>query len=102
MSVGRPGTFRVQIDTAKLEALALAAGADEIEIPAFWNGATIDVEMPPVLVDALRARGRPRRRSARPRERHRRPPVAAAPQIELPEGLDLATLGRLGAARRPA
>ena len=42
-------SFRVQVDTGKLEALALAAGADEIEIPAFWNGATIYVEVPPVL-----------------------------------------------------
>lgn len=93
-SVGRPGSFRVQVDTAKLEALALAAGADEVEIPAFWNGATIDVELPPVL--ALRY-GRP----AQPGDA--RPPAegvvllqSAIPQVELPEGFDLATLGRLG------
>ena len=47
--LARRPAFRVQVDTGKLEALALAAGADEIEIPAFWNGATIDVEVPPVL-----------------------------------------------------
>jgi hypothetical protein len=93
--VARPGTFRVQVDTAKLEALALAAGADEIEIPAFWHGATIDVEMPPVL--AVRyARtidtgdGRP------PREDSFLLFQAATPQVELPEGFDLAILGRLG------
>ena len=91
----RPGTFRVQVDTAKLEALALAAGADEIEIPAWWNGATIDVEMPPVL--AMRyarpvdvGEGRP------PREDSFVLLQSATPQVELPEGFDLATLGRLG------
>jgi len=93
--VAQPGTFRVQVDTAKLEALALAAGAEEIEIPAWWNGATVDVEMPPVL--ALRyARtveygdGRP------PREDSFVLFQAATPQVELPEGFDLAILGRLG------
>jgi hypothetical protein len=94
-TLGRPGTFRVQVDSAKLEALALAAGASEIEIPAFWNGATIDVEMPPVL--AMRyARtvdigdGRP------PREDSFLLFQSATPQVELPEGFDLAILGRLG------
>jgi hypothetical protein len=93
--VVRPGTFRVQVDTAKLEALALAAGAEEIEIPAFWNGATVDVEMPPVL--AVRyARtieygdGRP------PREDSFLLFQSATPQVELPQGFDLAILGRLG------
>jgi len=88
-------SFRVQVDTGKLEALALAAGADEIEIPAWWNGATIDVEVPPVL--AMRyARttelgdGRP------PREDSFLLLQSAIPQVELPEGFDLATLGRLG------
>lgn len=93
-SVARPGSFRVQVDTAKLEALALAAGADDVEIPAFWNGATIDVELPPVL--ALRY-GRPADPGgARPAGEGIVLLQSASPQIELPEGLDLATLGRLG------
>jgi hypothetical protein len=93
--LARPSSFRIQVDTAKLEALALAAGADEIEIPAWWNGATIDVEMPAVLatryahpVDA--GEGRPQREDSFVLFQ------AAAPQVELPEGFDLATLGRLG------
>jgi hypothetical protein len=88
-------TFRVQVDTAKLEALALAAGADEIEIPAFWNGATVDVEVPPVLgvryartIEAVD--GRPAREESFVLLQ------SAIPQVELPEGFDLATLGRLG------
>ncbi len=94
-TLGRPGSFRVQVDTAKLEALALAAGADEVEIPGWWNGATIDVEMPPVLAvryartfDAVE--GRP------PREDSFVLFQSATPQVELPEGFDLAILGRLG------
>ncbi len=94
-TLGRPGSFRVQVDTAKLEALALAAGADEIEIPGWWNGATIDVDMPPVL--AVRyartfdgSDGRP------PREDSFLLFQSAAPQVELPEGFDPAILGRLG------
>jgi hypothetical protein len=92
--LARPGSFRVQIDAAKLSALALAAGADEIEIPAWWNGATLDVEAPPVLTV----------RYARKIEREGQPPreesfvllQSAAPQVELPEGFDPAILGRLG------
>jgi len=94
-TLGRPGTFRVQVDTGKLEALALAAGADEIEIPAWWNGATIDVLGPPVLamrytrtVDAGESRP--------PREDSFMLLQSATPQVELPEGFDLAVLGRLG------
>jgi hypothetical protein len=91
----RPGTFRVQVDTAKLEALALAAGADEIEIPAWWNGATVDVEMPPVL--AVRyARTVEYGDGRAPREDSFLLFQAATPQVELPEGFDLAILGRLG------
>jgi hypothetical protein len=91
----RPGRFRVQVDTAKLEALALAAGADEIEIPAWWNGASVDVEMPPVLATRYARTvdtgdGRP------PREDSFLLFQAATPQVELPEGFDLAILGRLG------
>jgi hypothetical protein len=93
--VARPGAFRVQVDTAKLEALALAAGADEIEIPAWWNGATVDVEVPPVL--AVRYERTIEYGDGRPaREDSFLLFQAATPQVELPEGFDLAILGRLG------
>ena len=94
VAVAQPGAFRVQLDTAKLEALAQAVGAEGIEVPAWWNGATIDVEGPPVV--AMRYQ----------------PPSAAgetpnpenafvllqsrAPEVDLPEGFDLAVLGELG------
>ena len=93
VAVGRPGAFRVRLDATKLQQLAQAVGADEIEIPASWNGATIDVEMPPVLV-----------------ARYQRAADAGAPAgnetsyvlfqsknpaVELPEGVEPALLGRL-------
>jgi hypothetical protein len=94
-TLGRPGSFRVQIDTTKLEALALAAGADEIEIPAWWNGVTIDVETPPVLATRYARSvdpgdGRPAREDTFVLLQ------SAIPEVELPEGFDLAVLGRLG------
>ena len=93
-AVGRPGSFRVQVDTAKLEALALAAGADEIEIPAFWNGATIEIALPPVL--ALRYARPPDPAVPRPTGDGMVLLQSASPQVQLPAGFELATLGRLG------
>jgi hypothetical protein len=93
-SVARPGAFRVQLDTAKLEALAQAAGADEIEIPAYWNGAIVDVELPPVL--SLRYARPPEPGASRPPGEGFVLLQSANPQVELPEGVEIATLGRLG------
>ena len=91
----RPAEFRVQLDTARLQALAEAAGADEIEIPAFWNGATIDVEVPPVLV--VRYGPSADAGDARPgREESYVLLQSAIPQVALPPGFDVSTLGRLG------
>jgi hypothetical protein len=84
----------VQLDTAKLEGLAQAVGAEEIEIPAWWNGATIDVAAPPVVA----------MRYMRPSTAGETPDPESAfvllqsrtPEVELPEGFDLAVLGELG------
>jgi hypothetical protein len=94
-AVARPGSYRVTIDTAKLEALALAAGADEIEIPAFWNGASLEIELPPVLALRYAREAEPGREPDRP-EAGFALVQSAVPQVDLPEGFDLATLGRLG------
>ncbi len=93
--LGRPGSFRVVIDVAKLEALAQAVGAEEIEIPPSWNGATIEVEGPPVLAVRYERTidpgdGRPARSDGFVLLQ------SAIPQVQLPGGFDLATLGRLG------
>jgi len=94
-TLGRPGSYRVQIDTGKLEALALAAGADEIEIPAWWNGVTIDIEAPPVL--AMRYARTVDAGDSRPAHEDSFVLLqSATPQVALPEGFDLAVLGRLG------
>ena len=92
-AVARPGEYRVRLDAEKLRSLAQIAGADEIEVPGHWTGATIDVAMPPVLVT----------RYQRPVPEGETHPAdagyvlmqARSPEIELPEGVDLATLGRL-------
>jgi hypothetical protein len=94
-TVGRLGSFRARIDTAKLEAIALAAGADEIEIPAWWNGVTIDIEAPPVL--AMRYAQQVAPGDTRPAGQPGYVLMQSAiPQVALPEGFDLALLGRLG------
>lgn len=93
--VARPGAFRVQLDTGKLRALAEIAGAEDLEIPAWWQGATVDVEVPPVLG----------MRYVRPVAPGEAPPPpdsgfvllqSRTPEIELPEGVDLARLGEIG------
>jgi len=94
VAVAEPGAFRVQLDTAKLEGLAQAVGAEEIEIPAWWNGAVIDVAGPPVVA----------MRYVRPSTTGETPDPESAfvllqsrtPEVELPEGFDLAVLGELG------
>ena len=92
-AVARPGEYRVRLDAEKLRSLAQIAGADEIEVPDHWTGATIDVAMPPVLVT--------RYERAAPDGETRTADAgyvllqARSPEIELPEGVDLATLGRL-------
>jgi len=94
VAVGQPGAFRVQLDTAKLEALAQAVGAEDIEIPAWWNGATIDVEGPPVV--AMRYQP-PSAAGETPNPENAYVLVQSrTPEVDLPEGFDLAVLGELG------
>lgn len=92
VSVGRPGAFRVRLDATKLQQLAQAVGAEEIEIPTSWNGATVDVEMPPVLVTRYE---RAANSGAAGNETSYVLFQSKNPAVELPEGVDLALLGRL-------
>jgi hypothetical protein len=95
VAVAAASAFRVTVDTSKLEALALAAGADEIEIPAWWNGVVVDVEVPPVV--AMRYTRTVDRGDGQPPTLVRYQLLQSArPEVELPEGFDLSTLGRLG------
>lgn len=88
-------SFRVRLDSARLQALAGAVGADEIEIPASWTGATVDVDVPPVV--AVRYVRTIEATDTRPAREERFTLLQSAiPEVELPEGVDLATLGRLG------
>jgi hypothetical protein len=93
--LSRAASFRVRLDTARLQALAEAAGADEIEIPAHWTGATVDVDVPPVV--AVRYTRTIEATDTRPAREERFVLLqSAVPEVELPEGVELATLGRLG------
>jgi hypothetical protein len=83
--VDHPGAFRVRLDTAKLESLARTMGVEDVEIPAVWNGATIDVQTTPVVVMRYR-RG----------EEDFVLVQSRSPEVKLPPDVDLAELGRLG------
>lgn len=88
-------SFRVRLDSARMQALADAVGADEIEIPASWTGATVDVDVPPVV--AVRYARTIEATDTRPAREERFVLLQSAiPEVELPEGVDLPTLGRLG------
>jgi len=87
-AVARPGEFRVRLDAAKLRSLAEVAGADEIDVPDHWTGATMDVQVPPVLVTRYAKEGAAAGAGYVLLQ-------ARSPEIELPEGVELATLGRL-------
>ena len=83
--VGRPGAFRVRLDVEKLRSLADALGVASADVPLAWDGATVEIHVPPVVIlkyarsdgefVLLQSRG---------------------PEVALPEGLELAQLGELG------
>jgi hypothetical protein len=83
--VDHPGSFRVRLDKAKLESLAQTMDVEDVEIPSAWDGAVIDVQTSPVVV--LRY------------HRDEEDFVLAqslSPEVALPQGVELAELGRLG------
>jgi hypothetical protein len=83
--VQHPGSFRVRLDTAKLESLVQTMDVEDVEIPSAWDGAVIDVQTSPVVV--LRY------------HRDEEDFVLAqslSPEVALPQGVELADLGRLG------
>jgi hypothetical protein len=82
--VGSPGRFRVRLDTAKLESLAAALGVEDVEIPPAWDGATIEVAAAPVVAMRYR-RGEDDFVFFQSR----------SPEVQLPQGLELAQLGAL-------
>src|SRR5262245_28565035 len=85
VAVGRPGAFRVRLDVEKLRSLADALGVASADVPSAWDGASVEVHVPPVVIlkyarsdgefVLLQSRG---------------------PEVALPEGVDLARLGELG------
>jgi len=75
----------VSLDVSKVELVARAVGVDDPDIPASWNGATIQVQAPPVVMMRYH-RGADDFVLLQSRN----------PAIEVPEGVDLARLGTLG------
>ncbi len=96
VQIVRPGSFRVRIDVDRLEALADLADAEEIEIPYSWNGATIEVETPPALAMLYLRESEVASDDPRVAANGVALLQARNPAIEIPEDVDLATLGRLG------
>jgi hypothetical protein len=85
VAVGHPGAFRVKLEVSKMELVAKTVGVEDAEIPAEWDGATLEVQAPPVVV--LRY--------------HRGPDdfvllQSKSPELSLPPGVDLSRLGALG------
>jgi hypothetical protein len=85
VAVAHPGSFRVTLDIAKVEALARAMGVDDASLPAEWDGARVQVDAPPVVVLRYR-RGQDDFALLQSRN----------PEVKLPEGVDLTRLGTLG------
>jgi hypothetical protein len=85
VAVGRPGAFRVRLDVAKLRSLAEVMGADPAQVPDAWEGTTVEIHAPPVVILKYR-RGDSEFVLLQSR----------VPSVELPPGLELAQLGELG------
>lgn len=85
IAIGRPGAFRVRLDVAKLRSLAEALGAGSAEAPDSWDGTTVEVHAPPVVIMTYR-RGDGEFVLLQSR----------GPSVELPAGVDIAQLGELG------
>lgn len=80
--VGSPGRFRVRLDAAKLESLAQTLGVEDVEIPPVWDGATIEVAGAPVVTMRYR-RGEDDFMFFQ----------SPNPEVQVPQGVDLAQLG---------
>jgi hypothetical protein len=85
IAVVRPGSFRVHIDTTKLEKMAALLGVEDAHVPPSWQGATVEVYASPAV--AVRY-GREGGTFTLVQSR--------GPEVALPEGVDLAELGTLG------
>jgi hypothetical protein len=84
-AVARPGAFRIHLDVEKLRSLAETVGVADPEVPAAWDGATMEVHAPPAVVMRYQ-RGESEFVLMQSR----------GPEVALPESVDLAELGALG------
>lgn len=85
VAVGRPGSFRVHFDVAKIRSLAELLGAEGVSVPDSWQGALLEVHAPPVVAMTYRRSGAEFVLMQ-----------SRGPEVGLPDGIDLAELGALG------
>jgi hypothetical protein len=85
IAVVHPGSFRVRIDTAKLEEVAALLGVQDARVSPSWQGATVEVYAPPAVAVRYEREGGPFTLLQ-----------SRGPEVALPEGVDLAELGALG------
>ena len=80
----REGTFRVTADMAKVESVVQALEIDDVEIPWDSSGAVFTVKAPP-LTELVYSRGESQIVLLQ----------AESPEVDLPQGVDLARLGEI-------
>jgi hypothetical protein len=85
VAVAHPGSFRVTLDVSKVETVAHALGVEDAALPPEWDGATVQVAAPAVVVLRYR-RGQDDFALLQSRN----------PEVDLPAGVDLVRLGTLG------
>jgi hypothetical protein len=77
---------RATVDTKPLADLMAVYGIHEVALPPGLDGSTIEVHVPPVVVERYRSPGRWRAALVQ----------CAGPEVSLPPGVDLARLGEIG------
>jgi hypothetical protein len=84
-AVAHPGAFRIRLDVEKMRSLAELLGVEDPHVPEAWDGATMEVYAPPMVVMRY--------------ERGESEFVlmqSQGPEVALPDGVDLAELGTFG------
>jgi hypothetical protein len=89
IKVEGPGLLRVTADTVRLEQVMDFLGIDDLEVPAGLHGKIADVRVPSIVTIGYKVRGREDGAYARFRQ-------AQAPEVTLPDGVNLAALGEIG------
>lgn len=85
LTVAYPGAFRLTLNVAKLREAAALLGVEDPHVPSAWDGAAVDVDLPPTVV-ARYERGDAEFVLIQ----------SSGPEVALPESVALEELGALG------